>query len=124
MMNCKEPVGAYYTLSWHLPKGNEEYYEEPQGFEPAPHVTCSPSIFVYSLPCITSNAIITYFLISINNLRSQLYSSVLYYTSISRHVSADSKPSSGIVAYRILKVSNTIFFIICNLFSFLAGYDN
>jgi hypothetical protein len=46
--------------------------------------------------------------ISINNLRSQLYSSVLYYTLISRHVSANSKPSSGVVAYRILKVSNHI----------------
>jgi hypothetical protein len=46
--------------------------------------------------------------ISIDNLRSQLYSSVLYYTRISRHVSANSKPSSGVVAYRILKVSNLI----------------
>jgi hypothetical protein len=33
---------------------------------------------------------------------------VLYYTRISRHVSANSKPSSGVVAYRILKVSNHI----------------
>jgi hypothetical protein len=47
-------------------------------------------------------------LISINNLRSQLYSSVLYYTRISRRVSANSKPSSGVVAYRILKASNDI----------------
>jgi hypothetical protein len=31
---------------------------------------------------------------------------VLYYTRISRHVSANSKPSSSVVAYRILKVSN------------------
>jgi hypothetical protein len=31
---------------------------------------------------------------------------VLYYTRTSRHVSANSKPSSGVVAYRILKVSN------------------
>jgi hypothetical protein len=46
--------------------------------------------------------------ISIDNLRSQLYSSVLYYTRISRHVLANSKPSSGVVAYRILKVSNHI----------------
>jgi hypothetical protein len=33
---------------------------------------------------------------------------VLYYTRISRHVSANSKPSSGVVAYRILKVSNHV----------------
>jgi hypothetical protein len=33
---------------------------------------------------------------------------VLYYTRISRRVSANSKPSSGVVAYRILKVSNHI----------------
>jgi hypothetical protein len=33
---------------------------------------------------------------------------VLYYTRISRHVSANSKSSSGVVAYRILKVSNNI----------------
>jgi hypothetical protein len=33
---------------------------------------------------------------------------VLYYTRISRHVSANSKPSSSVVAYRILKVSNHI----------------
>jgi hypothetical protein len=33
---------------------------------------------------------------------------VLYYTRISRHVSANSKPSSGVVAYRIIKVSNHI----------------
>jgi hypothetical protein len=32
---------------------------------------------------------------------SQLYSSVLYYTRISRHVSANSKPSSGVVAYYV-----------------------
>jgi hypothetical protein len=44
----------------------------------------------------------------IDNLRSQLYSSMLYYIRISRHVSANSKPSSGVVAYRILKVSNHI----------------
>jgi hypothetical protein len=41
-----------------------------------------------------------------DNLRSKLYSSVLYYTRISRHVLANSKPSSGVVVYRILKVSN------------------
>jgi hypothetical protein len=44
--------------------------------------------------------------VSINNLRSKLYSSVLYYTRISRHDWANSKPSSGVVAYRILKLSN------------------
>jgi hypothetical protein len=33
---------------------------------------------------------------------------VLYYTRISRHVSANSKPSSCVVAYIILKVSNHI----------------
>jgi hypothetical protein len=33
---------------------------------------------------------------------------VLYYTRISRHVSANSKPSSRVIAYRILKVSNHI----------------
>jgi hypothetical protein len=59
-------------------------------------------------------------LISIDNLRSQLYSSVFYYTRISRHVSANSKPSSGAVAYRILKVSNHIKIVtdplnLCNL---------
>jgi hypothetical protein len=33
---------------------------------------------------------------------------VLYYARILRHVSANSKPSSSVVAYRILKVSNLI----------------
>jgi hypothetical protein len=42
-----------------------------------------------------------------DNLRSQLYSSVLYYTRISRHVLANSKPSSGVVAYRKLKLTTT-----------------
>jgi hypothetical protein len=46
--------------------------------------------------------------VGIDNLRSQPYSSVLYYTRISRHVSANSKPSSGVVALKILKVSNHI----------------
>jgi hypothetical protein len=33
---------------------------------------------------------------------------MLYYTCISQHVSANSKLSSGVVAYRILRVSNHI----------------
>jgi hypothetical protein len=33
---------------------------------------------------------------------------VLYYTRILRDASANSKPSSGVVVYRILKVSNHI----------------
>jgi hypothetical protein len=33
---------------------------------------------------------------------------VLYYTRISRYVSVNSKPSSGVVACRILKVSDHI----------------
>jgi hypothetical protein len=52
--------------------------------------------------------------VSIDNLRPQLYSSVLYYTRISRHVSANSKPSSSVVAYRILKESNHIKIILKN----------
>jgi hypothetical protein len=49
--------------------------------------------------------IVTYLiLVSIINLRSQLYSNVLYYTRISRHVLANSKPSSGVVCLLIFSI--------------------
>jgi hypothetical protein len=52
------------------------------------------------VPIVGECILLCMYQISIDNLRSQLYSSMLYYTRISRHVLANSKPSSGVAAYR------------------------